>query len=175
MRKMKLNSVQCVLLLSIFVLGSIMQSEQAPVQRKLTTMQKSKLKKELAGMAAGKTKMRIVCPVSDENDDSCSYALDFAEVFSEAGWNIEGWTASKRVTQVRFLGHLQPGTFFMVSADDVAKKTVPADALRVLALLQANRIPVTYQSSDDVARGMFELRVLFSPDYTPPMQYYPQR
>jgi hypothetical protein len=142
-------------------------AQQAPVQRHLTDNQKSALKRGLAGMATAKAKVRIVCLLAVDETEPCDYALDFAQAFKAAGWTIDGGNMRSGLTGARFLGHPQIGTFFLVSADDAAKKTIPADTLKTVALLKSNNVAIVYQSSDDVARGMFEIRVLLTADYWP--------
>ena len=165
---MRFKYLLIVLALSAFLAPtSVALAQQAPVQRHLTDNQKIALKRGLAGKATARTKVRIVCLLAVDETEPCDYALDFAQAFKAAGWTIDGGNMRSGLTGARFLGHPQIGMFFLVSAEDVTKKTIPADALRTLALLKSNNIAITYQSSDDVPRGMFEIRVLLSADYWP--------
>jgi hypothetical protein len=164
---MRSKSVLIVLVLSAVLASTrIALAQHEPPQRHLTDNQKIALKRGLAGMAASKTKVRIVCLVG-ETSEPCVYALDFALVFKAAGWTIDGGNIRNGLTGARFSGHPQFGTFFLASADDVANKTIPADALETLGLLKSNNVAIVYQSSDEVARGMFEIRVLLGADYWP--------
>jgi hypothetical protein len=130
--------------------------------RRLSQEQKASMKRELAQIA-NKLPVRIACPQTSE--DSWEYAKDFAEVLNGAGWKIvDAGDAGTPVRRVRFAGLQQKGVFLLVSTKE---KSTPVSVQKVLSVLKSNGIPITFESSDDLPKGVFEIRVLYRENETP--------
>jgi 3-deoxy-D-arabino-heptulosonate 7-phosphate (DAHP) synthase len=152
----------------IVVICSYGLSQHVPVKvaqlppRRLSQEQKVTLKRRLAKIS-DKMKVRLVCPVAEV--EPCEYAKDFAEVLKDTGWTIvDGGDAGTPVRGVRFSGMPLKGTFLLVSAKE---SSVPRTVQEILSALQSSKVQMNFQSSDDLPKGVLEIRVLYREGETP--------